>query len=155
MFRSLLLIILVSFLSFNLLAQLAGKVISIADGDTFTLLTADNKQVIIRLHGIDCPEKKQPHYQQAKNFVSAKIFGQRVEVQHKGKDRYGRVIGLVICADGTNLNEALLKAGLAWHFKKYDSNAAWANIEREARAAKRGLWMDLSPIAPWDWRKIK
>lgn len=59
------------------------------------------------------------------------------------------------CADGTNLNEALLKAGLAWHFKKYDTNAAWANIEREARAAKLGLWIDPNPIAPWDWRKIK
>jgi micrococcal nuclease len=136
-------------------AQLSGKVIAIADGDTFTLLTNDNQQIKIRLHGIDCPEKKQPYSNNATAFTSNKVFGKKVMVKDMGKDRYKRTIGMVICDDGTNLNEALLQAGLAWHFRKYDTNASWANMERDARAAKKGLWVDPNPIAPWDWRKKK
>jgi endonuclease YncB( thermonuclease family) len=26
-------------------------------------------------------------------------------------------------------------------------------IQDEARAAKRGLWQDPAPLAPWDWRR--
>lgn len=40
---------------------LTGKVIRIIDGDTTVLLTDQNKQVRIRLYGIDCPEQKQPY----------------------------------------------------------------------------------------------
>ena len=29
-----------------------------------------------------------------------------------------------------------------------------AQLEREARAAKRGLWADPNPIPPWEWPKI-
>lgn len=46
---------------------LIGKVVRIADGDTFTLLI-DKKQHRIRLHGIDAPETKggQPYSQRSK-----------------------------------------------------------------------------------------
>jgi micrococcal nuclease len=136
-------------------AQLKGKVISIADGDTFTLLTSENQQIKIRLHGIDCPEKKQPYFANAKTFTSERVFGKKVVVKEMGKDRYKRIIGMVNSEDGSNLNEALLKAGLAWHFKKYDTNASWASMEQAARLAKKGLWANPNAIAPWECRKTK
>jgi endonuclease YncB( thermonuclease family) len=37
--------------------ELTGKVVSVADGDTLTVLDADKVQHRIRLHGIDAPEK--------------------------------------------------------------------------------------------------
>jgi len=39
---------------------LEGRVVSVADGDTLTLLDASHQQHRIRLAGIDEPEKGQP-----------------------------------------------------------------------------------------------
>ena len=49
----------------------------------------------------------------------------------------------------------MLKAGMAWHYKKYDSTPAYAQAESEARAAKRGLWQDKNPTEPEQFRKAK
>ena len=141
-------------LSICLFAQLNGKVVSIADGDTFTLLTADKRQVRVRLHGIDCPEKTQPWGNKAKEFTSEAIFGKTVSVQEKDIDRYGRTIGMVTMPNGEILNEALLKAGLAWHYTYYDINPEWAVLEQIARKQKLGLWKDSEPIAPWQYRRL-
>lgn len=150
------LIILFTFFSCLLAsAQLTGRVVAIADGDTFTLLTAQNQQVKIRLHGIDCPEKKQPYFNHAKTFTSSLVFAKQVSVQVKNKDRYGRTIGIVLLEDKRNLNELLLQAGWAWHFKKYDKDARWAAMEQQARRNRKGLWADPYAMAPWDWRARK
>ncbi len=42
--------------------------------------------------------------------------------------------------------------GLAWHFTRYSDDKRLAAAEREARAARVGLWADEAPVAPWDWR---
>jgi len=49
---------------------LQGKVVGIADGDTFTLLLDNKTTVKIRLASIDCPERKQPYSAVATNFIS-------------------------------------------------------------------------------------
>src|SRR5688572_6927074 len=77
-------------------AQLCGKVVSIADGDTFTMLIEGNKEVRIRLHGIDCPEKAQDFGQVAKKFLIDLLYNKTVRVKEMDVDRYGRVIGMVI-----------------------------------------------------------
>jgi micrococcal nuclease len=146
------LIILISFPSIAF-TQLKGKVVSIADGDTFTLLIEDNEQIKVRLHGIDCPEKAQDFGQVAKKFLSDMIYDKNVTVREMDTDRYGRTIGMVHIGD-INVNESLLKAGLAWHYKQYDKNDVWAQMEYEAREAKRGLWAS-EAMAPWNYRRVK
>jgi Micrococcal nuclease (thermonuclease) homologs len=135
-------------------AQLQGKVVKIADGDTFTILTSDNKQVKIRLHGIDCPEKAQPFGTKAKQFTSELVFGKTIKAQIKDTDRYNRVIAIVTVGNRT-VNEELLMSGFAWHYKKYDNSPWYAQLEEAARAARFGLWEDHNPIPPWEWRKNK
>jgi endonuclease YncB( thermonuclease family) len=129
------------------------KVIGVKDGDTFELLI-DNSTQVVRFAHIDCPEKKQPFGQKAKQFVSDLCFGKYVTLIHNKKfDRNKRLIAEVILEDGTNLNKELVKNGLAWHFKKYSKDNSYADLENEARASRVGLWADNNPIAPWTWRK--
>jgi endonuclease YncB( thermonuclease family) len=52
-----------------------GKVVSVTDGDTLTVLDEDKTQRKIRLAGIDAPEKKQPHGTKAREALAAKMFG--------------------------------------------------------------------------------
>lgn len=132
---------------------LNGKVIAVADGDTFTMLTEGNKQVKIRLHGIDCPEKRQDFGTAAKNYTSSQIFGKVVRAHVLKKDRYKRFIAMVRLPNGKMLNQELLRAGMAWHYKKYDQSAEFASLEAQARKNKTGLWKGNSPMPPWDFRK--
>ena len=133
---------------------LSGRVIKVADGDTITVLTRDFTQIKVRLHGIDCPERNQDFANKAKIYTSELVFGKVVSVVALNKDRYGRTIGIVSLPDGRILNSELLRAGLAWHYKKYDSSTEWANLELEARRRKVGIWSVKNPIAPWEHRKI-
>jgi micrococcal nuclease len=130
-----------------------GKVVSVTDGDTIKVLK-DGKQVKIRLASIDCPEKGQPYGQAAKKFTANLVAGKSVIIWPTDTDRYGRTIAFVF-VDGVDVNKELLKAGLAWHYKRYSRDPELAKLEFEARAKKVGLWKEPAQIAPWKWRKKK
>ncbi|UKJ06817.1 thermonuclease family protein [Solitalea lacus] len=146
---------LVFFLNNLLQGEVTGKVISVADGDTITILTSEKVQVKIRLHGIDCPEKSQPFGMAAKKYTSNLVFERFVKVKITDVDRYGRSVGLVYLNNNKVLNEEILSAGYAWHYIKYDQNPAWDRLEIEARRKKIGVWSQPNAIEPWIWRKNK
>jgi len=146
-------ILLFFFLAATCQTIVTGTVVGVTDGDTFTLLTPAKKELKVRLHGIDCPEKNQDFGTRAKQFTSNLIFNKTVKVRIKNKDRYGRTIALVILPGGRILNEELLRSGMAWHYKTYDQSSKWASLENGARIRKVGLWSMKSPLAPWEFRK--
>lgn len=130
--------------------DLAGKVVGVSDGDTITVLV-DKKPIKIRLEGIDAPEAKQSFGNRSKQALSDLVFGKEVRVKKTGEDRYGRSLGLV-STDGIDINAKMIQDGWAWHYKKYNRDSKLADLELQARAAKRGLWTESSPLAPWDFR---
>jgi endonuclease YncB( thermonuclease family) len=133
--------------------DLSGKVVRIADGDTLTLLDANNTQHKIRLHGIDTPERGQPYGNAAREALEAYAAGQRIDVTIQDTDRYGRTVGAVY-RNGQNVNLALVRSGWAWWYERYARNdRQLAEAQREAKADRRGLWQDNNPIPPWDWRR--
>jgi endonuclease YncB( thermonuclease family) len=136
------------------LADYSGRVVGVIDGDSIRVLH-NHKAEQVRLQGIDCPERGQPYSTAAKHFTSEQAFGKTVTVQETGHDRYGRTLADVILPDGRNLNHELLKAGLAWWFRKYSRNINLGDLEDEARLARRGLWVDRDPEPPWEWRRVK
>lgn len=136
-------------------AKSGGKVVRITDGDTFTMLTTSNQQVKVRLHGIDCPERAQDYGSVARQGLSDLIFGQVVRIDKRDVDRYGRTIAVVYNNKNQNVNEQLLRRGLAWHYKEYDQNPAWDDLQLLAQREKKGLWAQPNPTPPWAWRKRK
>ncbi len=131
-----------------------GKVVSITDGDTITVLDDAKAQHKVRLLGIDAPELKQPFSQGSKQALVKKVFGKRVAVKWRDKDRNGRLLG-VVTIDGRNVNSALVAEGWAWHFVRYTQSKGLEAAEKAGRAKQIGLWAGENPIAPWDWRKLQ
>jgi endonuclease YncB( thermonuclease family) len=160
-FARLLLIIILSSCSStakNILSTtITAKVIAVIDGDTIDILY-DGKPVRIRLAHIDCPEirKGQPFNKAAKQLASALCFGQEVQVLNNGEfDRWGRLVAVIINNKDQNINKEMLRAGLAWHYKRYSTDSSYANIEMKARQNRMGLWAHEKPVPPWEWREQK
>ena len=130
----------------------SAKVIAILDGDTYDILLPDNTTERIRMEGIDAPEKGMPYYKVAKNYLGQLCFGKEIRLGATGKDHHDRKLAWSYLPDGRELSHEMLKAGLAWHFTKYNNDADLAALEATAKASKTGLWADPKPMAPWDNR---
>ncbi len=77
-------------------------------------------------------------------------------MQGVDRDRYGRTVGVVLLPDGRSLNHELVRAGLAWWYRRYaPDDETLAQLERDARGAERGLWADAEPVPPWEWRIMR
>ena len=149
-------------------AELTGRVVSVHDGDTITVLDAEKKQHKIRLAAIDAPERKQAFGTKSKQNLSDMVYGKPVTVEWTKRDRYKRIVGKVMftptlcaspaCLEKTDANYQQIAAGMAWHYKQFEPEQSpedrqrYAAAENQARAAKRGLWTDPAPVPPWQFR---
>lgn len=139
-------------------ATLQGKVVSVADGDTLTVLDDKKNQHKIRLHGIDAPENAQAFGQKSKQSLNHLVHSKMVTVEFEKKDKYGRTVGKVLL-NGTDVCLEQIKLGMAWHYKQYQSEQSkedrdtYAQAEQTARAQVVGLWKDKSPTPPWEFRR--
>jgi len=117
-----------------------GFVVSVYDGDTFTIavrhnvpsgpIQSDQKIVRVkcRMIGIDTPEMKPPKSQanrdaekakarEAKQFVETIILNKHVRLHVDGSDKYGRWLVKVACPDtGNDLADMLLSKGHAYRY---------------------------------------
>lgn len=131
-----------------------GRVISVQDGDTLTIEVQATKHKI-RLFGIDAPEDGQAFSNVAKKHLTGLALNRVVDIEKRDVDRYQRIVGIVRL-EGRNLNADMVGAGYAWWYKKYaPKETALQKLEKDARAARRGLWKDKSPIPPWEWRGLE
>lgn len=146
--------LLLALTSFLLADELRGKVVSIADGDIITVLDADKKQHKVRLTGIDAPEKRQAFGAKSKDRLGELVAGKDVVVEWKENDTYGRTLGKVR-QEALDVNLQMVKDGLAWHYRKFYKPVELSMAEAKAKADKKGLWADLNPIPPWEFRKLK
>jgi endonuclease YncB( thermonuclease family) len=139
-------------------------VVGIVDGDTLTVLDAQQRRVRIRLATLDAPERKQAWGQRARQYLASRTWRKTVEVTPLQHDRYGRLIAIVRLpcqpadCQGEDVGLAILNTGMAWFSRRYAHDRTdrdqrlYAAAERAARAARQGLWQDPHPIPPWRWR---
>jgi endonuclease YncB( thermonuclease family) len=127
------------------------RVVSVHDGDTLRAIDEGKVEQRIRLHGIDAPERGQPFGNVARDRLAALTMGKAVAVDVEDVDRYGRTVARLE-ADSLDVGRQMVADGLAWHYTRYSDDERLAAAQREARAARRGLWRDPAPVAPWEWR---
>jgi len=123
------------------------------DGDTLDL-----SGLRIRLEGIDAPESGQTCGRKwvgsfdcgeaATRLLLELTRDREVTCQPKGRDRYGRTLG-VCFAGGLDLNAEMVRRGMAWAFLKY--SRSYVEVETEARALRIGIWEGDSEPA-WSYR---
>jgi micrococcal nuclease len=132
-------------------------VVAISDGDTLKVRCGEPgayEQVTIRLAEIDAPEKAQPFGQQSKQALSDLCFQTWATVKPQTRDRYGRTVARVEC-NGKDASSEQASAGLAWFFTRYGRDASVKAAEGLARGSRAGLWVDPSPVPPWEWRHAR
>lgn len=129
-----------------------GKVIAVLDGDTVLVARGSGQAIKVRLAGIDAPEKAQEYGLASRDALRGLVLRKRVRITSKAVDDYGRLVA-EISVGGLNVNQELVRRGMAWNFSRFHSNPDLAALQREAQQAKRGLWAGESVIEPSQWRK--
>lgn len=129
--------------------------VRVIDGDTIELGTK-----IIRLYGIDAPEKNQPCVKNkqeyncgnaSKEHLKFIISGLNVSCEKKGNGGWGRELGLCR-ADSEDIGRLMVKHGWAVAYRKY--SILYVTDENFARINKLGMWSkQFTP--PEAWRKLK
>ena len=154
-YQSVLAITLVYFLT-QAPESITGNVVAVHQGDTFTIqsLPPNDNLYKVRLSSIDTPELTQPFGLQAKEYTETHILGKDIEVKYSMVDLYGRLVGSVVLPKEGVLNEALVRLGLAWHYRVIPSpSALLERLQYEAWGEKIGIWVDSSPVPPWEFRR--
>jgi endonuclease YncB( thermonuclease family) len=142
-------------LSFAAPNVIYGRVTAIADGDTLTVLDANNEQHKIRLAEIDAPEKSQDFGQVSKQSLSDLAFGESAVATCNGQESFGRPVCKVVI-NGVNVNTEQVSRGMAWVYPKYASKfSVLYAYELKARSSRKGLWVDKNPTPPWEYRHAR
>lgn len=92
---------------------------ALSDADSLTLLDGSKTQHKVRIAGIDAPEQKEPYSSAAKDNLALLVSNRKVLAACYKRDRYGRNVCRVYTDEGQNVGLEQVRAGMAWHFKKY------------------------------------
>jgi endonuclease YncB( thermonuclease family) len=132
-------------------------IVGISDGDTLKARCGEPgayQQVTIRLAEIDAPEKGQAFGQRSKQSLSALCYGVQAVLRPVTRDRYGRTVARAEC-NNLDASAEQIRRGMAWRFVRYSTDPAMQPLEDAARNARTGLWADPTPVAPWEFRRLR
>lgn len=130
-----------------------ARVVAVRDGDTLEIRRS-GRTYSLDVAEIDCPELEQPFGREARQAATDMAAGATIRIGLQGMPGGGRLVGSVRLPDGRDLAGELLRRGLAWWTggSGGGGSATLKALERQARAAGRGLWSRPEPVPPWIWR---
>ena len=134
---------------------LTGVVTRVSDGDTVWLRPSGNRRaqpLKLRLRGIDAPERCQAGGHAATVALMSQVENAEVVVRVVGTDAYGRLL-VDMRWRGVDVAARMVREGHAWSHRRGSVADTYASEEREARAARRGLFSDPQAIEPSVFRK--
>ncbi|MBF0293204.1 MAG: thermonuclease family protein [Nitrospinae bacterium] len=144
-----------------------GKVFKLYDGDTIAIKDDLGKEVRVQIAYIDAPDMdektfdKQPLYTESIKLLSGLILNKEVIIESFGKDKNGRVEGMVFL-DKMNINVEMVRRGMAEIYEPVRSNPSAFNkdyvqllfdAENLAKSEKKGIWGHPDYISPFQFRR--
>ena len=146
---------------------LSVSLVRVVDGDTvrvrrrglFSWLFRGG-DIVVRLHGIDAPESAQKHGSASTKAMARLLRGSGLRLEVTDTDRYGRTVGLLYHSGSgrdRSANLRLVEEGWAFAYTRYGgSELGFGAAERDASAARRGMWTDArirrGLDRPWEFR---
>ncbi len=138
--------------------KLVGRLGQVVDGGLVSIVDGSGKTHAVSLRHIDAPAADQPFGPEAAKFLGDLLRGKEIEVLWTKKDAAGAISGDVYYRHEkfgmVDANMTMVKNGAAWQAYR-DTDKTYSAAEKEARAAKRGLWAAPKPVRPSEWRKRK
>ena len=153
-------------------APSTNVVVEVLDGDRIKIKKKEGgkagEEVIHCLRGAAAPHLDQPFGKQAHDRLK-ELAVAGSEITHSGGcgRPYKKATAVRFRNEKGYLAVTMVSEGLAWVIeseledkhakpgspkKLIDEGEALLKAQEEARKAKRGLWADEKPIAPWDWK---
>lgn len=136
---------------------ISGKVMEVREGDLLVVSVGDGVMVNVRLDQVDCPEKGQAYFEEARRFTEKLAAGKDVIIEVT-EQRRDMVVGVVTLTQKDRiLNYELVEAGLAWHLQQglsyTEHTEALLDLMDAAQAKEKGLWKEGNPTAPWAYKQ--
>jgi micrococcal nuclease len=121
----------------------AGTVTRVVDGDTLWVMTADANAapLVVRLEGIDAPERCQSGGPEAADAMTKIALGRQVVLKVKARDSHGRLVARA------------LRDGHAWSARYRYDRGPYVAQERMAAALNRGVHADAAAVLPAEFRR--
>ena len=145
-------------------AALADQVLSVGDGDTITVVNAQQQKRQVRLACVDAPEMSQrPAGPASRKALQALLpVGTGVSLQVKSIDRDGFTVAEVFKpGQPAPVNMQMVSEGMAFIDRKSLKGCdeySYGEAETGASVSKRGVWGPLlgyDLMFPWDYRACK
>ena len=147
-----------------------GTVTKIFDSDTFQVTDTRGTKVKIRLYGIDAPETPkidiktgrisqsgQPYGTNAQQALEEMVLDKYVRIDVMSIDQYKMTLAIVWIVDKV-INKEMIKYGWAWAYRRFLNSpyaSEYISLEEQARKERRGLWEQINPQPPWEFRKLQ
>lgn len=131
----------------------SGVVVNVQSGDRFTIREGGHFYKV-RLANIFAPHPSQPFGRRSKEFLEKMVLQYRVAIHYNMTDKFGRLVADVQRPGGLWVNDEMVAAGMAWHYRVEDEiKEHLAKLEHFAFSRKLGLWVQRQPVPPWEFSR--
>ena len=130
-------------------APWSGRVSRVLSGDMMMVRRA-NQDVRVELYGVAAPRARGQNFAAAAmQWLKKSAVGKIVTVYPVGKSEKEPLTAWVFVGNDS-LNAGIVRDGLSWwDNRRAPRETKLKTLMQQARAARRGLWKQKNPVAPW------